>query len=78
MNILIDQLYWIELKVPENRTQLRNLGAQAEEYQEEYEVGIFIYQDESLNQSEIIKEHTTKYKQKYNIDSVVFSGKKHK
>jgi hypothetical protein len=75
VDILIDQVYCLELKVPENRTQLRNLGAQAEEYQEEYEVGIIIYQDKSLNLSKTIQEYVKKYKTKYNIDTIVYSGK---
>jgi hypothetical protein len=77
VDILIDQQYCLELKVPESRTHLRNLGAQAEEYQEEYEVGIIIYEDESLNLSEHIQDYVKKYKKKYGIDTVVYSGKKH-
>ena len=78
VDIIIDQLYCLELKVPENRTQLRNLGAQAEEYQEEYETGIIIYEDESLNLSESIQEYVQKYKKRPDIDTIVYSGKKYK
>jgi hypothetical protein len=75
VDILIDELYCLELKVPESRTHLRNLGAQADEYQEEYEIGIIIYQDESLNLSENIQDYVKKYKTKYGIDTIVYSGK---
>jgi len=75
VDILIDERYCLELKVPDNKTHLRNLGAQAEEYQEEYQVGIIIYENESLNLSETIKEYVKKYKEKYGIDTIVYSGK---
>jgi len=77
VDILIDQLYCLELKVPDSKTQLRNLSAQVEEYQEEYEVGIIIYEDESLNLSETIQEYKKIYKKKYDIDTIIYSGKKH-
>jgi hypothetical protein len=75
VDIMIDQLYGLELKVPENRTQLRNLGGQVEEYLEEYEIAIIIYEDESANISETIQEYVKKYKTKYDIDTIVYTGK---
>ena len=75
VDIMIDQLYGLELKVPKNSTQLRNLGGQVEEYQEEYEMAIIIYEDESLNISETIQEYVKNYKKKYDIDTIVYPGK---
>ena len=36
IDILINGKYAIEVKIPNNRTELRNLSAQLQEYQEEY------------------------------------------
>ena len=36
LDILVDDKYAFELKVPRTRSDLRNLGAQLEEYQEQY------------------------------------------
>ena len=36
LDILIDDVYVLEIKQPTSRSQLRNLSAQLEEYQEEY------------------------------------------
>jgi len=77
VDILVDGKYAIEVKIPNNRTELRNLSAQLEEYREEYpNIIVFILENEELNLTDDIKEYTEKYKSKLGIESVVKIGKK--
>lgn len=77
VDILVDDKYAIEAKIPNNRTELRNLTAQLEEYKEEYpNIMVFIMDNEEKNLSEDIEEYTKKYKSKLGIESVVKIGKK--
>jgi len=77
VDILIDGKYAIEVKIPNSRTELRNLSAQLEEYREEYpNIIAFILENEELNLTDDIKEYTEKYKSKLGIESVVKIGKK--
>ena len=61
----------------ENRTQLRNLSAQLEEYQEEYANLIaLIMNNDELGLSDDISHYVKKYKSKLGVESVVKIGKK--
>ena len=77
LDIFISRRYVLEVKVPQNRTDLRNLTAQLEEYKEQYpEICAIIFDDESLNLSQVIKDYVAKYERKLGIKSIIISGKK--
>lgn len=75
LDILIDNKFVFELKVPENKTKLRDFSAQLEEYSEEYDyICTVIAERKDLNVSdlgEIIKQYVDKYKSKMDIPSIV-------
>ena len=89
IDIVIDNVYALEVKLPTTRTQLRNLKGQLEEYQESYPfLGVVIGDktklvtdsDSEFYDSEFeenlpvwIKEYTDKYKVDLGIRSVVFN-----
>ena len=89
IDIVIDNVYALEVKLPTTRTQLRNLKGQLEEYQESYPfLGVVIGDKTKLvtdSDSEFydskfepnlpvwIKEYTDKYKVDLGIRSVVFN-----
>ena len=89
VDIVIDNVYALEVKLPTTRTQLRNLKGQLEEYQEKYPfLGVVIGdktklvtdRDSEFYDSEFeknlpvwIKEYTDKYKVNLGIRSVVFN-----
>ena len=89
VDIVIDNAYALEVKLPTTRTQLRNLKGQLEEYQEKYPfLGVVIGDktklvtdsDSEFYDSEFeenlpvwIKEYTDKYKVDLGIRSVVFN-----
>ena len=89
IDIVIDNVYALEVKLPTTRTQLRNLKGQLEEYQEKYPfLGVVIGDKTELvtdSDSEFydskfepnlpvwIKEYTDKYKVDLGIRSVVFN-----
>ena len=89
LDILVDNTYALEVKLPTTRTQLRNLKGQLEEYQEKYPfLGVVIGDktklatdsDSEFYDSEFeenlpvwIKEYTDKYKVDLGIRSVVFN-----
>lgn len=77
LDIVIDKKYVLEVKVPHDKTALRNLSAQLEEYQEEYSnICAVIFNDENLYLSETIREYATKYHEKFDIPTIIISGKK--
>ena len=77
VDILIDGKYAIEVKIPNSRTELRNLSAQLEEYQEEFpKIIAFILNNEEKDLDDDIEYYTERYKSKLGIDSVVKIGKK--
>ena len=77
IDILVDKKYAIEVKIPNSRTELRNLSAQLEEYQEEYpNIIAFILNNDEKDLSEDIEYYTNKFKSKLGIESVVKIGKK--
>ena len=77
IDVLVDGKYAIEAKIPNSRTELRNLSAQLEEYQEEYpNIIAFILNNEEKNLSEDIEYYTKRFKSKLNIESIVKTGKK--
>lgn len=77
LDIVIDGKYVFELKVPQDRTALRNLSAQLEEYKEEYhDICAIIFDDESKNLTSEIKEYIDKYKRNLGIHSVILRGRK--
>ena len=89
IDIVVDNVYALEVKLPTTRTQLRNLKGQLEEYQEKYPfLGVVIGDKTKLatdSESEFydsqfeenlpvwIKEYTDKYKVDLGIRSVVFN-----
>lgn len=77
LDILIDDKYAFELKVPDNRSVLRNLGAQIEEYSQKYpQICAVIFEDTSRNLTNDINEYVDKYKRNYGIPSIVIRGEK--
>jgi hypothetical protein len=89
VDIVVDNVYALEVKLPTTRTTLRNLKGQLEEYQEKYpflgvvigdktklvtEEGSEFYDSEfEANLPVWIKEYTDKYKVDLGIRSVVFN-----
>jgi len=77
IDILINDKYAFELKVPESRTVLRNLGAQIEEYVEQYPLlCAVIFDNQELNLSTVIDEYADKYKRNCNVQSIILRGTK--
>jgi len=77
LDILIDDKFALELKVPTDRTVLRNLNAQLREYKEEYPfLCAYIFDNQNLNLSNIINEYVDKYKRDLAVPSIVFHGEK--
>jgi len=77
VDIVIDNRYAFELKVPQERETLRNLGAQLEEYSEEYPyLCAIIFNNKDLNLSETIKDYVDKYQRNFGVPSIVIDGTK--
>lgn len=77
IDILVDGSYAFELKVPESRTTLRNMGAQLEEYREQYpNLCAVIYDDTERGLSQTINDYSDSYKRKYGIRTIVIRGTK--
>jgi len=78
-DIVIDDKFVLELKVPTDRIYLRNLTAQLEEYLEEYDfLGVVIAdvteeleENEKDSMTQNINEYVDRFKSKYGIQSVV-------
>ena len=83
VDIVIDDRFALELKVPKDRIYLRNLSAQIEEYLEEYDfLGIVIAdvteeleEKEKDSMTQNINEYVDRFKSKYGVQSVVFQIK---
>jgi len=76
IDILVNDKYAFELKIPNNRTELRNLKAQLEEYQEEYpDICAVIIDNTDKRLTQQIMEYTELY-QKSKIYSIVIDGTK--
>ena len=80
VDILIEGEYVLELKVPKSRDDLRNLGAQLEEYKEDFPyvcavIAFVDAKDYHVTQNDITT-YVDKYKSKYNVPSVVMNVKK--
>ena len=86
LDIVIDNNYVLELKVPKDRTHLRNLSAQLEEYAEEYPnlcaVIADISDDVTISNdgttlearlTENIQEYADKYYRKFKVPSIVLN-----
>lgn len=77
LDILIDDKYAFELKVPRNRSELRNLGAQIQEYSEKYpNICAIIMDDVNQNLTSEITEYEDKYKRDHGIPSIVLKGER--
>ena len=88
VDIVIDDKFALELKVPIKRTALRDLTAQLEEYLEEYDfLGVVIAdvteeleENEKDSMTQNINEYVDRFKSKYGVQSVVlpikFKGSK--
>ena len=92
IDILIDDNYVLELKVPSGKDKLRALSAQIEEYMEEFPLLAVVIADSSKAASDQkseffdpdlekgltkkIIEYADKYKVKYGIRTLIFSVKK--
>ena len=80
VDIVIDDRFALELKVPTKRTSLRNLTAQLEEYLEEYDfLGVLIAdtteeleEEEEDPMTQNINEYVDRFKSKYGVQSIVF------
>jgi len=85
MDIVVDDKYVFELKVPKSRAELRNLSAQLEEYVEEYPNICAVIADTSKIDEEVesdltqnIKQYSDKYKVKFHIQTLIFEIGKRK
>ena len=77
LDVLIDDKYVFELKVPKSRSDLRNLGAQISEYQEKYpNICTIIYDLDDLNLTQDIMYYVNKYKHDYGISSIILDGRR--
>jgi len=77
LDILVDDKYAFELKVPRTRSDLRNLGAQLEEYQEQYpNLCAVIFDVDESNLTQDIMDYSDKYKRNYGISSIILGGRK--
>ena len=77
LDILIDDKYAIELKVPTTRSHLRNLGAQLEEYRECYPaICAVIFDAEEYNLTQDIIDYSDKFKQNYEIPCIILNGRR--
>ena len=77
LDILIDDKYAFELKVPKARSDLRNLGAQLSEYKEQYpNLCAIIYDDDDLNLSQDVIDYVDKFKRDYGISSIILKGRR--
>jgi len=86
LDILIDGKYVLELKVPKQKNDLRNLSAQLDEYKDDYSHLCAVIADISGTDYQVmvldprlaqnIKDYVDKYKMKLNIPSIVFNVKK--
>ncbi len=75
LDILVDDKYAFELKVPRARADLRNLGSQLEEYLEQYpQLCVVIFDVNESNLTQDIIDYSNKYKQSYGIVSVILGG----
>ncbi len=80
VDIVIDDRFALELKVPRERTALRNLTAQIEEYLEEFDfLGVVIADiTQELDEegedpmTKNINEYVERFKSKYGVQTVVF------
>ena len=90
LDILVENNYVFELKVPKVRNDLRALSAQVEEYLEEYPNLCVVIADvskaEKINEDEEIdsnltqniKEYADRYKMKYGVKTLIFQIQKRK
>ena len=77
LDILVDDKYAFELKVPRTRSDLRNLGAQLEEYQEQYpNLCAVIFDVDDSNITQDIIDYSDKFKRNYGITSIILGGRK--
>jgi len=86
LDILVDNKYVFELKVPKRRTDLRNLSAQLDEYKDEYPYLCAVIADISGTSDEVmvveprltqnIKDYVDRYKVKLSVPSLVLNVKK--
>lgn len=76
LDILIDDKYAFELKVYDNRNQLRDLGAQLEEYKERYPYLCAVILDPVQTEASEanIREYTDKYKTKNGVMTINLKG----
>ena len=76
IDIVVNDKYAFELKIPNDKTELRNLKAQLEEYKEEYpDICAVIVDNTDKRLTQQILEYTELY-QKSEIYSVVIDGTK--
>lgn len=77
LDIVVDDKYVFEVKVPTDRTVLRNLSAQLDEYHQEYpNLCAIIFDNAELNLSPVINDYVDKYKRDYGVRSIVLRGNK--
>ena len=78
LDILIDDKYALELKVPSERSHLRNLGAQLVEYNEHYpDICAIIF--DNVNEPHLtqdIIDYSDKFKRNHAIPTIILNGMK--
>lgn len=78
LDIVVNGKYVFEVKVYLDKNQLRDLGAQLEEYKNEYPNVCAIIMDTEKSETSLwnIREYSDKYKVKYGIQSIILQGEK--
>ena len=77
LDVLVDDRHAFELKVPKQRSDLRNLGAQLSEYKESYpNICAVIYDLDDLDLSDDIADYVDRYKRDHGIHSILLGGKR--
>lgn len=75
MDILIDGVYAIEVKVPHNNNELRNAEGQIADYKEEFPNLWVVILDVGLIPQSTLHEYQDKYIKRYDTPSVIIQGK---
>jgi len=77
VDIVVNSKYAFEVKVPQDRTSLRDLISQLDEYKEEFPmICAIIFDSQESNLTKVILEYAEKYKQKLMIPTIILRGSK--
>tara|TARA_B100000676_G_scaffold197039_1_gene193695 strand:+ start:191 stop:1126 length:936 start_codon:yes stop_codon:yes gene_type:complete len=76
IDLLVEGRFALEIKRAKSKTVLRNLSAQLEEYSESFSriCAVLILEDYSM--MEMAEEYKTRYKERYNAETIILHGQK--